>query len=186
MKVTIKDVAEKADVSIATVSRVINNPHLVTEKVRERVLEVINELGFRPNPVARSLVMKKNRLIGVIVPELSNFFVGEIMNGIDEIIHTHEYDIIVCHTRGDHEQEIRYLDIFYDKQAEGIIFMTWNLDNKVVEHISKMDIPVVMINRNTSNLAIPSVSIDNYKAAYEIFSKIYFSPLPIFFSCSTS
>ncbi|NLK73658.1 MAG: LacI family transcriptional regulator [Clostridiales bacterium] len=168
MKVTIKDVAEKADVSIATVSRVINNPHLVTEKVRERVLEVINELGFRPNPVARSLVMKKNRLIGVIVPELSNFFVGEIMNGIDEIIHTHEYDIIVCHTRGDHEQEIRYLDIFYDKQAEGIIFMTWNLDNKVVEHISKMDIPVVMINRNTSNLAIPSVSIDNYKAAYEM------------------
>ncbi len=168
MKVTIKEVAEKAGVSIATVSRVINNSDQVSELVRERVLEVITELEFRPNPVARSLVMKKSRLIGVVVPDMSSYFLGEIMNGIEEITRTYQYDIIVCNTRGSHELESRYLDLFYAKQVEGIIFMSWKLENTVVEHITKMDIPVVMVNRNTSKLTIPSVSIDNYKAAYEL------------------
>ncbi len=168
MKVTIKDVAEKAGVSIATVSRVINNSDQVSALVRERVLEVIEELDFRPNPVARSLVMKKSHLIGVVVPDMSNYFLGEIMNGIEEITRTYQYDIIVCNTRGNHELEKRYLDLFYAKQVEGIIFMSWKLENSVVEHITKIDIPVVMVNRNTSKLTIPSVSIDNYKAAYEL------------------
>lgn len=168
MKVTIKDVAEKAGVSIATVSRVINNSQQVSEQVRSRVLQVIDEMGFRPNPVARSLVMKKSRLIGVVVPDMSSYFFGEIMNGIEEITRTYQYDIIVCNTRGNHDLEVRYLDLFYAKQVEGIIFMSWKLDNKVVEHISNMEIPVVMVNRNTSKLTIPSVSIDNYKASYEL------------------
>ncbi|MCG8485508.1 MAG: LacI family transcriptional regulator [Clostridia bacterium] len=165
---TIKDVAEKAGVSIATVSRVINNSKQVSQQVRERVLKVIDEMEFKPNPVARSLVMKKSRLIGVVVPEISSYFFGEIMNGIEEIIRTHSYDILVCNSRGKHEQEIRYLDLFTGKQVEGIIFMSWKLENEVVDHIKEMDIPVIMINRNTSKLTVPSVSIDNYKAAYEL------------------
>ncbi len=168
MKVTIKDVAERAGVSIATVSRVINNSDQVSALVREKVLEVIEELEFRPNPVARSLVMKKSHLIGVVVPDMSSYFFGEIMNGIEEITRTYQYDIIVCNTRGNHELERHYLDLFYAKQVEGIIFMSWKLENSVVEHITKIDIPVVMVNRNTSKLTIPSVSIDNYKAAYEL------------------
>lgn len=168
MKVTIKNVAEKAGVSIATVSRVINNSQQVSEQVRSRVLEVIDEMGFKPNPVARSLVMKKSRLIGVIVPDMSSYFFGEIMNGIEEITRTYQYDIIVCNTRGNHELEIRYLDLFQGKQVEGVIFMSWKLENDVVEHIRNMEIPVVMVNRNTSKLTVPSVSIDNYKAAYEL------------------
>lgn len=168
MKVTIKNVAEKAGVSIATVSRVINNSQQVSEQVRSRVLEVIDEMGFKPNPVARSLVMKKSRLIGVIVPDMSSYFFGEIMNGIEEITRTYQYDIIVCNTRGNHELETRYLDLFQGKQVEGVIFMSWKLENDVVEHIRNMDIPVVMVNRNTSKLTVPSVSIDNYKAAYEL------------------
>lgn len=168
MRSTIKDVAEKAGVSIATVSRVINNSQQVSEQVREKVLQVIEEMGFRPNPVARSLVMKKSRLIGVVVPDMTSFFFGEIMNGIEEIIRTHQYDILVCNTRGNHELEVRYLDLFQTKQVEGIIFMSWKLENDVVDHIRRMDTPVVMINRNTSRLTVPSVSIDNYKAAYEM------------------
>ncbi len=168
MKATIKDVAEKAGVSIATVSRVINNSKQVSEPLREKVLAIIDELGYKPNPVARSLVMKKSRLIGVIVPEMSNFFIGEIMNGIEEMCKSCQYDIIVCSTQGNHEQEIRYLDLLEAKQAEGIIFMSWKLHNDVVSAIKKIENPVIMINRNTINSVVPSVSIDNKKAAYEM------------------
>ena len=74
MAVTIKDVAKQAGVSISTVSRVINNSKPVSNEIRQRVLAVIKETGYVPNPVARSLVTKKSQLIGVIVPDISNFF----------------------------------------------------------------------------------------------------------------
>lgn len=166
--ITIKDVAEKAGVSIATVSRVINETDNVSDQVKLRVKEVIAEMNFKPNPVARSLVMKKSRIIGVIVPDISNFFMGEIISGIEEAIRSYSYDIIICNTYGKWENEIRYLDLFVGKQVEGIIYMSWKLENEVVEHIDKLEIPVVMINRNTSRWNIPSVSIDNYKAAFEM------------------
>ena len=73
MSVTIKDVAKQANVSISTVSRVINDSKPVSDEIKQRVLKVIEETGYTPNPVARSLVMKKSQLIGVIVPSISNF-----------------------------------------------------------------------------------------------------------------
>ncbi len=168
MTVTIKDVAKRAGVSISTVSRVINNSKPVSNEIRQKVLKIIEETGYAPNPVARSLVMKKSQLIGVVVPDISNFFIGEILSGIEEIGKMYGYDILLCSTYGDLSQEIRYLNLLRAKQVEGIVLMTWNLQEDLVNCISNMDIPVVLINRNTSKLLIPSVSIDNFKAAYEM------------------
>ena len=78
--ITIKDVAKQAGVSISTVSRVINDSKPVTDEVKQKVLDVIKETGYIPNPLARSLVTKKSQLIGVIVPEVSDSFVNEILN----------------------------------------------------------------------------------------------------------
>ncbi len=142
MTVTIKDVAKKANVSISTVSRVINDSKPVSNEIRQRVLKVIEETGYTPNPVARSLVMKKSQLIGVIVPDISNFFTGEILNGVEEIGKMYDYDII--------------------------IFMTWRLKDEHKEFFEKEDIPVVMINRNTSELNIPAICIDHFKASYQM------------------
>ncbi|WZL71598.1 LacI family DNA-binding transcriptional regulator [Clostridiaceae bacterium 35-E11] len=168
MSVTIKDVARKAGVSISTVSRVINNSKPVSSEIRQKVLKVIEETGYTPNPVARSLVMRKSQLIGVVVPDISNAFIGEILSGIEEIGKMYGYDIILCSTYGDVEQELRYLNLLTAKQVEGIIFMTWKLEDRLVAYLVDTDIPVVLINRNTSKLHIPSVSIDNFKAAYEM------------------
>lgn len=168
MKYTIKDVAEKAGVSIATVSRVINGSSQVSDRIKNRVMQIIAEMDFKPSPVARSLVLKKTRSIGVIVPDISNAFIGEILNGIEEISQSFQYDVMVCSTRGNYEQEIRYLEMFESKQVEGIIFMSWKLQAEVVDKINSIQIPVIMINRNTSKLEVPSVSIDNYKAAYQM------------------
>lgn len=168
MAVTIKDVAKKANVSISTVSRVINDSKPVSDEIRQRVLKVIKELGYTPNPVARSLVMKKSQLIGVIVPDISNFFIGEILNGVEEIGKMYDYDILLCNSYGELNQEIRYLNLLKSKQVEGIIFMTWNLKDEHKEFFEKINIPIVMINRNTSHLNIPSISIDHFSAAYEM------------------
>ncbi|RKD27565.1 transcriptional regulator, LacI family [Caminicella sporogenes DSM 14501] len=168
MAVTIKDVARKANVSISTVSRVINDSKPVSDEIRQRVLKVIEELGYTPNPVARSLVMKKSQLIGVIVPNISNYFIGEMLNGVEEIGKMYNYDILLCNSYGELEQELKYLSLLKSKQVEGIIFMTWNLKKEHKEFLEKIDIPVVMINRNTSDINIPSVCIDHFGAAYEM------------------
>ncbi|SHK15528.1 LacI family DNA-binding transcriptional regulator [Paramaledivibacter caminithermalis] len=168
MAVTIKDVAKKANVSISTVSRVINDSKPVSDEIKHRVLKVIEETGYIPNPVARSLVMKKSQLIGVIVPNISNIFIGEVLNGIEEIGKMYNYDILLCNTYGELNQELRYLNLLKSKQVEGIIFMTWELQNEHKEFFAKEDIPIVMINRNASDANITSVSIDHRKAAYEM------------------
>ncbi len=168
MSITIKDVAHQAGVSISTVSRVINNSKPVSNDIRQRVLEIIEETGYTPNPVARSLVMKKSQLIGVIVPDISNFFIGEILNGIEEIGKMYTYDILLCNTYGDLDQELRYLKLLKGKQVEGIVLMTWDLQDKIIDYLADFEVPVVLINRNTSRLDIPSVSIDNFQASYDM------------------
>jgi len=83
--VTIKDVAKKAGVSISTVSRVINNSKPVSLEVRKKVLDAIKELGYKPNEVARSLVTRRSRLIGVIVTDIGNSYIAEMVRGIEEV-----------------------------------------------------------------------------------------------------
>jgi len=168
MGVTIKDVAKKANVSISTVSRVINDSKPVSNEIKQRVLKVIEETGYTPNPVARSLVMKRSQLIGVIVPDISNYFIGEILNGVEEIGKMYNYDILLCNTYGELTQELRYLNLLKLKQVEGIIFMTWKLQDKHREFFQQSELPIVMINRNTSDFNIPSVCINHYLAAYEM------------------
>ena len=93
--ITIKDVAKKAGVSISTVSRVINDSKPVTDEVKQKVLDVIKETGYIPNPLARSLVTKRSQLIGVIVPEVSDSFVNEVLNGIEEVAKMYDYEIFI-------------------------------------------------------------------------------------------
>lgn len=168
MTVTIKDVAKQANVSISTVSRVINDSKPVSDEIKQRVLKIIKETGYTPNPVARSLVMKKSQLIGIIVPDISNFFIAEVLNGIEEIGKMYNYDILLCNTYGELNQELRYLNLLKSKQVEGIIFMTWELKDEHKEFFNKEDIPIVMINRDTSDFNITSVCIDHHQAAYEM------------------
>lgn len=168
MKYTIKDVADRAGVSIATVSRVINGATVVSEKSRQRVLAAIQELDFKPSQIARNLVMQTSNTIGVIVPALSNQFTGGILNGIEEKSSSCGYDIMVCGTGGDTEKERRYLELFQERHVAGIIFMGWKLKPETVEVINELVVQVIMMNRNASGLKVPTVSIDNFRAAYQM------------------
>lgn len=168
MTVTIKDVAKLAGVSISTVSRVINNSKPVSKEVKMKVLDVIKELNYKPNEVARTLVTKKSYLIGVIVTDIGNSYVTEMVRGIEEIGKMYNYDILLCSTYGDKGMEERYIQLLKRKQVEGIILISDNLNDEIDKLLSEYKIPFVYLNRLYNKKKYSTVSINNYNAAYQM------------------
>ena len=166
--VTIKDVAKLAGVSISTVSRVINDSKPVTDEVKQRVLDVIKETGYVPNPLARSLVTKKSKLIGVIVPEVSDSFVNEILNGIEAVAKMYDYDILLVNTYSDKQQEIDSIRLLKTKQVEGIAMVSWILDEDHVNYMKESRIPAVYISKTARDYDIYTVSTSNENATYDM------------------
>lgn len=165
---TIKDVAKKAGVSISTVSRVINDSKPVTNEVKQRVLDVIKETGYVPNPLARSLVTKKSQLIGVIVPEVNDTFSAEILNGIEEISKMYNYDILLANTYSDKELEKKNINLLRAKQVEGIVMICWDIDEEIVKMLEGSGIPAVYISKTTRDFNIYNVSTQNAPATRDM------------------
>lgn len=168
MAATIKDVAKKAGVSISTVSRVINDSKPVSSEVKQRVLEVVKELNYKPNEIARTLVTKKSYLIGVIVTDLADSYVAEMVRGIEEIGKMYNYDILLCSTFGEKEAEVKYLRLLNTKQVEGIILISDILNEELHEQVEPSRAPIVYLNRFYYRQEYHTVRIDNFKAAYEM------------------
>ena len=154
----IKDVAKRANVSVATVSRVINSKGYVNEHTKQLVLEAIAELNYVPNEIARSLYRKSSKIIGVIIPDLSNEFFNHVISGIEEIILQHGYKTMLCTSRENIEREKEYLQMFSTNKVDGLIICSNSPD--ITSYIN-LDIPIVALDRVITK-DIPSVSADNY------------------------
>lgn len=165
--VTIKDVARLSGVSISTVSRVINDSKPVSPEVRKRVLKVVEEVGYKPNDVARSLVTRRSYLIGVIVNNLANSYVADIVRGIEEIGKMYNYDILLCSSYFSKEAQLNYLQLLNRKQAEGIILVGYDFETEIVDQVKKLNKPYVFFTRNIKD-DMNFISIDNFAAAYEM------------------
>ena len=157
MKITIRDVAKKANVSVATVSRVINNKGYVYEETRNTVLKIIDELGFEPNQLARSLTNHRSKMIGVIVPHVGTTFYGQLIEGIEQAALSYGYKTMLCNTQDDSDREIDYLKVFEQYNVEGVIIAS-NFKNK--DRLSNLNIPLISVD-HLINDEIPSVSSDN-------------------------
>ncbi|RVU54030.1 LacI family DNA-binding transcriptional regulator [Anaerosphaera multitolerans] len=147
MASTIKDVAKMADVSISTVSRVINDSKPVSPEARRRVLHAIEVLDYRPNEVARSLVTKKSNLIGVIVDDIGSTYVSYVLRGVEEIGRMYNYDIILLSSYGDPEVEMKFSKLLFQKQVEGVIVISSTLNQKLMYKLEESKIPYANINR---------------------------------------
>lgn len=123
MNVTIYDVAREANVSMATVSRVVNGNPNVKPVTRKKVLDVINQLGYRPNAVARGLASKRTTTVGVIIPDISNVFYAELARGIEDIATMYKYNIILSNSDENEDKELQVLNTLLGKQVDGIIYM---------------------------------------------------------------
>jgi LacI family transcriptional regulator len=160
---TMKEVAAAANVSVATVSRVLNNNGYVNEETRKKVLLAISNLDYVPNEVARSLFKKQSKTIALIVPDIKNPFFPEIARAIEDVMSSQEYTLILCNSDEKVEKEIMYLDVMKQKYVDGIIIVTSTLTPK---HIEKRDIPIVALDRPIS-VDIPSVTVNNFEGAIQ-------------------
>ncbi len=170
MTATIGQVAKRAGVSKATVSRVINKSKPVSEETKVRVLQAIEELDFKPNPAARSLVSKKSRTIGVVVTDIANLFVSVLVKGIEQVAYEKGYNIFICNSHGSSEKEIELLMMLKDKRVDGIIFLTSDLQEVHKSFFRESDLPIALVNVSYNQDNTIGIRIDNYKAAYDMTS----------------
>lgn len=167
MKITIQDVAEKANVSVATVSRVMNGNYPVKAETRETVLKVIKELNYIPNMQARELTKQKSTTIGVVVPSINNMFFTELVYGIENELKTNSLSIILACTNGDSDEEQKCVNNLISRNVSGIIVAgpgTENIKAKFYDNISHK-IPLVFINSEYMDSNISYVSNDEASGA---------------------
>ncbi|MNJ41956.1 Catabolite control protein A [compost metagenome] len=159
--VSIKDVAKHAGVSVATVSRVLNNSGYVGEDTRKKVEKTIKELNYKPNEVARSLFKKQSNTIGLIVPDIMNPFFPELARAVEDTAIKLGYNVILCNSDGDGEKEQNYLDVLQQQYVNGIIVSSNTL---TATQIERLNIPVVSIDRVISK-GLPTIVVENKKGA---------------------
>jgi LacI family transcriptional regulator len=162
---TILDVALKAKVSIATVSRVVNNSsHKVNPITRKKVLKAISELDYRPNALAKGLLMKKTMTIGIIIPDISNPYYAEIVRGIQDMADQFGYAIILLNTDRNQDRIIKHIYFLREKSADGIIFSGGVIHGEeVLSSLKELRERVVVIGRHKADF--PAVMIDNMGGA---------------------
>src|SRR5699024_514745 len=167
MSITIYDVAREANVSMATVSRVVNGNPNVKPTTRKKVLATIEQLGYRPNAVARGLARKKTTTVGVIIPDISSMFISELARGIGGIATMYKYNVILSDWDHTKDKELQLRNTIYEKQVDGILFMGGNIQDEHVDNFSSSSVPVVIAATYDETNTIPSVNIDYKKAAFE-------------------
>lgn len=172
MTVTIYDVAREANVSMATVSRVVNGNQNVKPATRKKVLKVIEELGYRPNAVARGLASKKTTTVGVIIPDISNSMYAELARGIEDIATMYRYNIILSNSDQNQNKELQLLETMLGKQVDGIVFMSDVISSELLYEMERSPTPIVLAGSIDESHSIASVNIDYYGAVYEAMQKL--------------
>ncbi|MDM5321100.1 catabolite control protein A [Bacillus altitudinis] len=165
--VTIYDVAREANVSMATVSRVVNGNPNVKPTTRKKVLEAIDRLGYRPNAVARGLASKKTTTVGVIIPDISSIFYSELARGIEDIATMYKYNIILSNSDQNTDKELHLLNTMLGKQVDGIVFMGGNITDVLVEEFKRSPVPIVLAASVEEQAQTPSVNINYEQAIYD-------------------
>jgi LacI family fructose operon transcriptional repressor len=169
--VSIKDVAEAAGVSTATVSRVLSNGLHVRPEVRERVMATVERLGYRPNLVARSLRSQRSSTIGLIVSDISNPFFTAISRAVEDTAYEQGISVLLCNTDENPEKEAIYLDLMQDTVVAGAIMSP---TRQTIANFadSNISFPIVVIDRSISNGDVDAVLLDNVDAAYRLITHL--------------
>lgn len=164
----IKEIAKITGLSLATVSRVFNESHLVSPKTREKVLKAAKDLDYQPNIMAAALRSGKSKIIGVIVPEVNNFFFSGIINGIEKIVSDSGYNIIISQSHESQEKENEALNSFLKLKVEGILISISKetTDFSLIQKILDSKVPVIFFDRVPNLKQINSVTLDDYRGAF--------------------
>ncbi len=170
--VKIKDVADAAGVSTATVSRVLANKPHVRPEVQERVMQIVRKLNYRPNRVAQNLRSNVSKIIALVVADIENPFFQRVSRAVDDAAYEHGYIVMLCNTDENPVKEESCLNLLRDENVAGVILSP---TQRVLENFSEipaLDMPTVIIDRHAGNLDVDNVLIDNVQAAHTLTSHL--------------
>lgn len=169
---TIKDVAQLANVSVSTVSKYINGGN-VRGANAQAIANAIDELGFRANPFARGLKAQRNRSVGVLLPDMSVPFYGNVLNALERTLREHGYHVLISCYGSDHGRERDNLHFLLTNGIDGLIYFPEDISaTEFYELTSSLNIPIVQVDRCIQNVASDTVLVNNIEAAYAAVSQL--------------
>ncbi|KAF9122537.1 hypothetical protein BGX30_001921, partial [Mortierella sp. GBA39] len=163
---TIYDIAREAGVSIATVSKVINQTGRISDKTRKHVQDVMKRIDYQPSVVASALTKKRTYSLGLLIPDIANPFFAELARSIEDHAHELGYSLVICSTDNDLTREERYVNVLRQKSADGIIIATGARNDTMMKQLMKYKLPVAVIAREMPLLAVDTVLVDDYLGGY--------------------
>ncbi len=171
MKITIKQIAELAGVSVTTVSQILNNKgSRFSEQTRRRVMEIVDEYQYKPDFFAANLINRHSKTIGMIVPDVTDFFFSKVIEGVEHYLNPLGYMIILCNSRHDIEQENRYLNELSHRSVDGILMATPNrldADHELGSEFYRRH-PIVLIDRGLNDRDWGQLLVQEYAGAQEL------------------
>lgn len=164
---TIRDVAARAAVSAATVSRVLNGRVDVAPDLRDRVLDAVAELSYRPNVAARSLRTRATTVLGLIISDITNPFFTSMVRGVEDAAQQAGYSVVLANTDEDLAKERRYVEVAAAEQMAGVVLSPASSTQTGIGYLIERNIPVVTIDRRLRGAPVDSVTVNNFRAAFE-------------------
>jgi len=169
-EVTIYDIAQKLNISAATVSRGLKDHPGINKNTKKKILAAADEMGYRSNSFASSLRTKRGNVIGVIVPRLNSNFMSDVIAGVEKVVNESGYNLFISQSLETMEKEVSNAKAMFNNRVDGLLvslaYDTNNIDH--FEAFIKREIPVIFFDRVVEHEHCPSIFIDNYKAAYNI------------------
>ncbi len=162
---TLRDVARQSRVSPSTVSHVLNGTRPVSDDLRNRVSSAIQELGFEPNAMARSLKVKRSNTIGLVIADIGNPFFTAVVRGVEDVAQKSGFTVIVGSSDEDPEKEAEYLRVFYSRRVDGLILAPAGQRHAYLQRLVHAHVPLVFLDREVPDLGVSSVVVDGESAA---------------------
>lgn len=165
---TIKDVAKLANVSISTVSRVLNNSGYSSEETKKKVFHAVEKLKFQKNMVAAAMIKKQTSTFGLIIPDIKNIFYADLTRVVEDTANQNGFNVILCNTDNDLNKEGEYVNFLIQKGIDGIIFSTPEIKDKNIKEVMKArpDLPIIILGSKISGVRVDEVLVDNYEGGY--------------------
>jgi LacI family transcriptional regulator len=161
-----RDVAKRAGLSVSTVSHVINNTRTVSDESRSRVMSAMEELGYRPNALARSLRRQKTNTLGMIVPDSANPFFAEVARAIEDASFAQNYSVILCNSEGDLNKQQAYTNVLIDNRVAGILFVAAGISTELVNDLEQRRVPLVVVDREVLGVEVDTVMTNHAQGGY--------------------
>lgn len=168
MTVSIKDIARAAGVSHSTVSRALGDSPLVSTETKERIRSLAREMGYSPDAQARSLVIGRTQTIGVVVTTITDAFIAEIVQAIENTARRRGYSVILASSNSEPEREIAAVEMLHSKRVDGVIVTSSRVGALYQDHLDRLGVPVVLVNSHSEQRGpyTFSISVDNQRGGY--------------------